>query len=287
MAGKAKAEEGTIVIESIQSGSLSVGLIGKTPLIFNRMAEKVRQQLLVPERGRRTTNAERKASGPKHNPLREYRDSPYRMEDEHAPTLLAIPASAVKRALADAALDIPGARKAQIGRLVWVPGEYLPLFGTTQLKMDVVRMADINHTPDVRTRACARQWAAIVEIQFVEPLLDRTGIVNLLAAAGRIVGIGDGRQQKGALDFGLFDVVDLTDPRLKAIVDRGGREAQIAALADPTFYDDEARALYEWWLEGASADAANPTMTCGGSGNVSVPKKKSPTKSRARNGVAL
>lgn len=261
MAGKKpveKVEASAIVVAALLTGSVTVALIGQTPLIFNRMSEKVRRGLLDPDAPgvKRGTIAERAAAGPKHNPLAEYQGSPYRTATPDDASLLAIPAASVKRAMADVALDLPGTRKAQIGRLVWCPGEYLPVFGIPQLRMDVVRMADPSHTPDIRTRACIRQWATIVEVQFVEPLLKQTAIVNLLAAAGRIIGIGDGRQQKGALNFGQFDVVGLDDARLQGIIKTGGRAPQQRAMVDPAFYDDESRELYEEWARNHSTEIA-------------------------------
>lgn len=247
-----------ITIEALQTGILQVGLLGKTPLVYNRMSEKVKQGLLNPKAPgiARGTKAEQAAAGPKHNMLEEFRLSAHCLVSSQEPSLLAFPASGVKKAMMTAALEMPGSNKTQIGRLVWVPGEYLPVFGVPQLRVDVVRMANKEHTPDVRTRACIRQWATIVEVQFVEPLLAHQAITNLLSAAGLIVGLGDYRQEKGAGDFGTFDVVDLADPRLKAIVKAGGREAQIAALADPAFYDDESRSLFEWWAQNAPAQSA-------------------------------
>src|SRR5690606_32985291 len=102
-------------------------------------------------KGRKT--AAEKASSLKHDPLQEFADSPYIDEDESAPTYLQHLSSAFKNALKGAALDLPGANKSQIGRLTWVNGERVGIYGVPQIFCSVTRSADMNRTPDVRTRA--------------------------------------------------------------------------------------------------------------------------------------
>src|SRR5690606_34742133 len=107
-----------------------------TPLIMNRMSQKVWQELVLPK-GRKT--AVEKASTMKHDPIQEYRDSPYRMDDPSAPTVLAMLPTMFKRAMGTAALDTPGAKKAQIGRLVYVEGEKIPVYGVPKVFMSITR----------------------------------------------------------------------------------------------------------------------------------------------------
>jgi hypothetical protein len=220
-------------------------ILGSSPLIFNRMAEKAKRELLFP-RGRKT--AADKVSQLKHNPPEEYRASVYRNPDS-SPTRLKFPASGFKRLLASAALEVPGAKKAQVGRLTWVSGEYIDIYGVPELRMDVVRSADIGKTPDIRTRACIRHWATKVPINYVTPTLNMQVIATLLAGGGLVIGIGDGRQEKGALSFGQFEIVNENDPRMLKIVETGTREIQDAALADPVLYDEDTSDLYHWWHE--------------------------------------
>ncbi len=278
-----KENDGPIVIESLRTGTAIVGLIGESAYVSNRMSAKVKQSLLSPEDpGLKRRTASERAQGTKHDPLAEYQGAIHRMPEGSEP-LLAIPAVQVKRALAAVAKDVPGANKAQLGRLVWLPGELLPLFGLPQLHMAVVRMADMSHTPDIRTRAAVRTWATIVEIRYVMPLLTESGILNLLAAAGQIIGVGDGRQEKGVFSFGQFEVVSVDDPRLKAIVTRGNRAAQEKAMASPTFYDDESLQLYESWAP-AMARACVGLDAKGEAKQVKVTKKV-PVASASRNGA--
>jgi hypothetical protein len=130
-----------------------------------------------------------------------------------------------------------------------VKGYTLPLWGVPQLYMTVVRSADIRKTPDIRTRAILPQWATIVPASFVRGKLNEQSIYNLYASAGLTCGLGDGRQEKGTMDFGSFKVVNLDDPEFLEIQATGGREAQDAALAEPTYYDADSQELLEWYAE--------------------------------------
>lgn len=242
----ATAKETTIQVPEIQTNRIRVGIVGTSPLILNRMSQKARQELLLPN-GRKT--AAERASSLKHSPLDEYRASPYTLAQEDAPAYLAVMASAFKKLMMTAALDLPGTRKAQIGRLVYVEDEYVPVFGVPELYMSIVRSADINHTPDVRTRAIVPLWAATITVRFVVPLLTEQAIVNLLAAGGVTAGIGDFRPEKGAGNYGQFRLSSPDDEEHAAIVAHGGRAAQIAAMESPECYDSETAELLSWFDE--------------------------------------
>lgn len=190
MATKAPDAGSEITILEVVKGQMDFCILGTSPLIMNRMSQKVWFELLAPK-GRK--NAAEKASTMKHDPLQEFRNSPYLMDDPKAPTLLSILPTAFKRAMGTAALDTPGAKKAQIGRLVYIEGEQLPIYGVPKVFMAITRSADMNKTPDVRTRAILPEWACRLSITFTKPILREQSIANLLAAAGFQSGIGVGR----------------------------------------------------------------------------------------------
>lgn len=243
---KAKEKDDTLVVTEVHRGAFEAVLLGTSPLLLHRLAEKARRELLLPP-GRKTSAD--KAANLKHNPLEEYRSSAIRLPT--GPTLLGFKAAGVKGAIASAALDMPGSvSKAKIGRLVWVPGQHLPVYGRQQLFMTPVRMADMNRTPDIRTFAIVPQWAIPVPVTFAEPLLNPTIILNLLAAAGLCVGVGDGRPEKGKLDYGQFEVMSVAqaqaDPTVQEIFSQS-REAQTEAMENPEFYDEETRELFTWF----------------------------------------
>lgn len=241
MANKVETE---VVIQEIAKAVDSFWIVGTSPFVCNRMSQKARGELLLPK-GRKT--AAEKASSLKHDPMQEFRASPYLTRDDNAPTVIEALASMFKGAMKTAALDLPGARKAQIGRLVNIEGDRVSLYGVPQIFMSIVRSADMNRTPDVRTRAIIPTWAARVTVSYVSTIIRTQSVANLLAAGGVTAGVGDFRPEKGAGNYGMFRLVSEGDAELQHIMVTGGRTEQAAALADPEPYDDETAELLSWY----------------------------------------
>jgi len=245
MATKAtKPAEETVDVLHVQEGLIEIYIVGRSPIILNRMPEKAWRELLLPK-GKK--NAAERAANLKHDPLKEFRDSPYRMPNDNDPTVIAQVGSAFKKALSGAALYMPGVRKTEIGALTYVPDELIPIYGVPMIFSSIVRSADMNHTPDVRTRLIIPQWAARVRIRYVKPLLKEQPVINLFAAAGLYQGVGDWRPQKGAGSYGQFELVSADDERLNHIMKNGGRKAQLAALEAPMPYNTETSELLTWY----------------------------------------
>jgi hypothetical protein len=230
-------------ILTVSTGTVTCYVLGASPLILNRMSEKAKHELLMPK-GRKS--AVDKATSLKHNPLEEYRASAYRLRDPKQP-LLGLLTTAFKGAIRSAALDMPGAKKAQIGRLTYIEGEYVGIYGVPKLFMSVTRSADMNRTPDVRTRAIVPEWACTLSITYVQPLIRAQAVVNLLAAAGITIGVGDWRPEKGSGSYGQFRIVPADNADFARIVKAGGRAAQEAGVEKPTCYDDETTELLSWF----------------------------------------
>lgn len=253
---KNTSNETEIQILEILEGKLDVCIIGTSPFVYNAMSEKAKGELLMPSPKK---NAAEKAANLKHIPINEYRNSTYQNREADAATRLNFVAPAFKKAIAAAALDIPGANKSQIGRLVWVDGQRVDMFGVPQIYCAIVRMADINRTPDVRTRAILPEWACRISLRFMKPILKEQTVANLLAAAGYIQGVGDGRQQKGSLSFGQFRLCSPDDADFVRICKAGGRVAQEAALESPESYDEETERLLLWFDTERARREGKPT----------------------------
>jgi len=250
VAAKKATSEEVVDIVQVSQQTTTFHLVGETPLIFNKMSSKARQELLLP-RGRKT--ASERATTLKHDPIAEFLASPYTIAEEEAETYLAALSAWFKRAMSNAALDMAGARKAVIGRNIYVVGERLPLYGTPKLLMAVTRSADIGRTPDIRSRAIVPEWATSFTVRHTIPLLRGQMVTNLLAAAGMTVGVGDWRQEKGSGSYGLFRIVSEDDEQYQRIKAEGGRAVQQAAMEAPEPYDDETSELFSWFNDELSA----------------------------------
>lgn len=240
---KKTQETSEVTIAPLKRASVKLRIIGTTPLFQNRMAAKARQQLLVG--GQKKGKADRAQI--KHDPLKEFRDSAEILPS--GPTALGLRVTAVKSAMCTAALETPGLTKTSAQRLLFMPGDFVPLYGTPQLRMDVVRSADINRTPDVRTRCFLPKWGAEVDINFIIPQLSVQGVVSLLCNAGILIGVGDYRQEKGKGGFGSFRVLGEgeEDAEWDELVSHHGRDVQAAGLDDPVYADRDTEDLMEFY----------------------------------------
>lgn len=260
MATTKRKEEVEVSVVELTQASTTFRIMGRTPLIFNRMAAKARRELLLP-RGRLT--AADKAARDKHDPLAEYRDSAYQYKDDSKPTRLFVPAPSFKGAMMSAALDLPGVYRTQVGRLLWVEGYSVDIYGIPQLRMDIVRMADAKRTPDVRTRACLPEWACEITVNYSHPLIKDGQVANLLASGGYLAGVGDFRQERGKGNFGMFESVSENDEDWLRITTEQGRAVQDAALEDPEFFDADAEELFHWFVEERQRRKAGPKVVKG------------------------
>lgn len=253
MANKVESKKQTdesIHIVDVQEGTVTFHLLGMEALLHNCLSNKAKHELLLPS-GRK--NEAEKKSTLKHVPLDEFRSSVY-VNMGKGPTLIQHLASAFRGAMRTAALDLPGVTKSEIGRMLRVRGDHedgdrVDIYGIPKVDMRIVRQAGMNRTPDVRTRAIMSEWACRITVKFVMPQLKEAAIANLLTAAGLYIGLGDGRNEKGALSYGLFRIVDANDADYKRVVKEGGRAAQEAAMKNPEPFNDETEELLSWYSE--------------------------------------
>jgi hypothetical protein len=230
-----------INIAAPNTGGTDLYIKGKTPFICNAASAKAKHELLLPHK----KTATERASQLKHIPLEEYQNSVYRHVGNQQATRIFFPAGGFKKAMMSAALELPGTSKASIARLLWIEDLNVDLYGVPQLFMSMTRSADMNRTPDIRTRAILPEWAARLRISFIQPKLNSQMVANLLWAAGLMIGCGDWRQEKGSGNYGQFAICTPED--FATIAKGGRREAQDQALANPELYDAETERLYHWY----------------------------------------
>ena len=235
-------ETDKIEIKLITMKRVTVSVVGYSPLIMHRMAPKVMRELLY---GRNFKNSAALAGTLKHDPLEEFQDALYKTRDLAAATAIHLPGGSFAAALSSVATDIPGAARAQIQRLTSVTDVNVQIYGVPTLRMDMVRQGGISRTPDIRTRPHFEQWCAIFTIEYFGNLLNENTVVNLLAAAGRLRGVGEWRPEKGG-QFGKFDVCGPKDPLRELIMKNGGKKQQLAAIAQPQFNDPDTEQLFKW-----------------------------------------
>ena len=244
------AQTTELKITEIQQDKMSVTLVGRTPLYCHRLPAKAKHQLLIG--GRKKTAAERAEI--KHHPWQEFRDSMDLHYNAHPHAVVMFPATAFKAAMTTAAMESPQIKGTQVRRLVFLPTDLVPIFGYPRLKMDVTRSADINKTPDIRTRAFFPEWATELTIHFARPALSHTSVASLLHNAGMICGVGDFRQEKGKGNYGSFRLVDSASDEDGALVESlKDKERQVDCIENPVAHDDATRDLMAVYMDAVQA----------------------------------
>lgn len=252
-----------IEIQGVDMAVVGIRIIGLTPLVPHAMSfKRGARELLFPSPKK---NAAEKATSMKHEPFEEFREAAYKFSDEdRQPTRLYMPAGAFHTAMGAAAIDMPGAKRTQIGRLTSVPGILggkVAIYGIPKIWSTIVRSSDMNRTPDVRTLPILSRWACEFGVEYVDALIKVQSVVNLLSAAGLTIGVGDGRPEKGKLAMGRFRVCDEDDKEWHDIVKHGGVKAQDAALANPAYFDLQTEELLTWFLEEKNRRHAAPAKS--------------------------
>jgi len=231
------------MVTALKHGEITLRLVGATPFYYNSMSLKAKRDLLIG--GAKKTTAQRREI--KHNPEQEFRDSVYKKS--YGKTHLYFPPAAIKQAMATAAIETKGVAKTNVQRLIFLPDLEMEIYGRPYLKIDTVRMADINKTPDMRTRAYLKEWCAEVKINFVMPTLTATDVFTLLQNAGTIIGLGDFRQEKGRGAYGCFTVTGEGFGNWKEHkadwnrITKQGMEEQKYAMDYPEYADDQTAEL--------------------------------------------
>ena len=234
----------TFAISPIEVGQVRMFVLGKSPLVMNRLPKKAREELLWP---RIKLNRAERATTLKHDPVAEFNDSIYRCRDDKAPTLIHLPNGSFKKAMANAALRIPGATKTEVGQLVKVIDNTVHLYGKPFLYMAPVREGGMTKTPNIRTRAMFPEWCTEITVQYIRKLVREQDIINLMTWAGEICGVGDGRTEKGTFNYGSWELVAHNDKRWLDIAKRGGRPVQVAAMKNPECADIDTEELFAWY----------------------------------------
>lgn len=263
--------ESEVKIDEINLSVMEFCFVGVSPLVPHAVSFKSKGQLLYPSKKK---NQAEKDSSMKHEPYEEFRDAAYKFRGDDHPTRLYMPGGAFHGAMSNAAIDMVGAKKAQIGRLTNVVGDKINVWGVPKIICSIVRSSDMARTPDVRTLPILPRWCGRVTIQFVGSLIKPASIGNLLGAAGVIIGIGDGRPEKGKLSFGKFRICESTDPEFVAVMKAGGRKPQDEALDDPQFYDAETEEILSWFTAEIGRRVAAPA------------KERARTNGRSKRGEA-
>jgi hypothetical protein len=194
-----------IVIDEIDAETLSVPIVGTSPLIVHRFSEKSKRQMLDAMQSRKTPKQ------PK-DPEAEYLAALYHCKDGG----YGFPAAAFKQATVGGArfygssVTMTALRTSMF--MKGEPGEdgtsLVTINGEPVMREDVVRVG--RGGTDLRYRPQFDDWSTTLTVVFVKSMLTRGSVLSLIDAGGLGVGVGEWRPEKDG-DFGTYRIDDTRD----------------------------------------------------------------------------
>ena len=190
-----------IEIDKIAAETITVPILGTTPLIVHRFSEKAKRQMLDAMQGRKSPKQVK-------DPDAEYEAAFYRMKDDG----YGFPAVAFKQATIGGARFYPKNSVTMTGlrQFLFIRGEVgedgmglIRIEGTPRMREDVVRVN--RGGTDLRYRPEFPEWLATLEVTYVTSALTRGSVLSLIDAGGMGVGIGEWRPEKNG-DFGTYRI---------------------------------------------------------------------------------
>jgi hypothetical protein len=212
---------------------MEVVLMGTSPLIVHRFAEKAKKEIL--NKQKQSANKGRKAK----DPLQDFNDSVYLLPDgRHG-----FPAVSFKAAGVGACTSLAGVTKVAArqafhvnGELSTRPGvfegavtteELVPIFSRPPtIREDMVRIA-MGGT-DIRYRAQYWPWAVILQVAYNPTALSAEQVLNLFNVAGFACGVGEWRPERDGQN-GQFRIAQSADMKLVAELQRAAEAVAKAA----------------------------------------------------------
>jgi hypothetical protein len=203
MAAK-KSNDAEIAIDHIGAETLSVPIVGTTPLIVHRFSEKAKRQMLDNMQGRKSPKQ------PK-DPVAEYEGSLYRMKGDG----YGFPAIAFKAATVGGARFYSQVTMTALKQYLFFPGEpgvdgqsLFRIEGEPTMREDVVRVG--RGGADLRYRGEFNEWRMLLTVTYVTSALTRASVLSLIDAGGMGVGVGEWRPEKDG-DFGTYSIDQTRD----------------------------------------------------------------------------
>ncbi len=189
-------------------------------LIMNRFADKAVHQMLGKHMGQDSKRT-------KKVPREVIEDAIQR----NVTGAIALPSTAFKKAMLTGASGLKALARAKTSMRIslFVSGASVPItYEKMEPRMDVVRLAGMTRTPDIRFRPMFNNWKARFVVIYDEETIAATTVIDVINRAGG-VGVGEWRPEKNG-DFGTFritrvlekeesgEVMDLCAPIIRPIV---------------------------------------------------------------------
>lgn len=187
------AEALKIELPKLNLQTMTVTVIGDSPLICHAWSAKAKRQILDKQMKRARARKEAK------DPEQDYADSLYRLPNGR----YGFPAVAFKSSMVSACRFAEGVKMTEARGAVHLIGETVTIQGEPTPREDMVRVG--MGVADIRYRGQFEQWQATLLIQFNANVVSAEQVINLLNTAGFGVGVGEWRPERNG-SYGRFHV---------------------------------------------------------------------------------
>lgn len=205
MAPKTREAPAALVVPRLELKTMTVRLVGDSPLICHAFSQKAKQQMLD------KMQKKPKQAKEVRNPVADFWESLYVLRgaelvdrstsDIPAGVVFGFPSIAFKSAAVDACSHVDGITKVEARGAFHINGEFVELEGMPILREDVARVG--MGVADLRYRGEFRDWAVTFPLRYNPRVLSAEQIANLFNIAGFAIGVGDWRPQRDG-QFGMF-----------------------------------------------------------------------------------
>lgn len=194
----------TVVIKPPERVNLGVVLVGDSPLLVNKFGLTNQGDMVH----HAETGGQTREKGPR-DLAEEYQESLYKLPDQYG-----FPCAGIRNSMKDACRGIR-LSMAEAKQIFWVPGAgydietrqaLCPLYGEPYAYNAFPSKGNGGGRSLVVTGRYD-EWVILASIRWAIGSIDSSSVVNLLARAGLMVGIGYFRLQKGG-EYGAFHVAD-------------------------------------------------------------------------------
>ena len=215
----------SIDLPKIETGLLTLNIIGDSPLIVHRWSEKAKKEMLDKQMKKAKSGKEAK------NPMRDFVDALYWLDDAgnaiNTPAELdgiddatpydkvyeilkngrfGFPTTAFKACAIDAGYQQGVIAKKTTARGAFhIVGEFAVIEGIPEMREDMVQVGGMSKVADIRYRPEFKTWKTKLLIQYNKKAITPEQIANLMNFGGFANGVGEWRPEKDG-SFGRFHV---------------------------------------------------------------------------------
>lgn len=215
MASTKKAVENTVVeIPAIDIRSITLRVVGDTPLICHKWSEKAKKEIRDKQMGKATTKKAPKV------PVEDFIDTLYWLDGEPEDKTMegftkainngarfGFPATGFKQCAIMGAYRSGADIKTTVAKAALIiPAEFIEIHGkAVEMREDMVKVGGVSKVADIRYRGQIVDWWADIPVKYNAAVLSLEQVVNLFQLGGFACGVGEWRNEKDGI-FGAFHV---------------------------------------------------------------------------------